>query len=285
MTLGGQIEAMLQTELRLGGRAAQQYALLSAVERKDMVVDGLPCQVRFNPGRVRSVMADVSAEALAQRACFLCPDGLEEKQQTFVWDNYFIRVNPFPIFSRHFTISSAIHEPQRLDGHYEAMLRLAEALPDYVVFYNGPRCGASAPDHMHFQAVPIRELPLQVWCDEHIGLTDTCSLHKLPLFCPSAYLISSPTSAGMDEQRKQLMAQMGRDINVITWVYGGHFRSLIIFRSKSRPDCFYAENPAERILFSPATVEMAGIGIVASRDAFEKLNPDTFYRIIQEVSI
>ena len=85
MTLGGQIEAMLQTELRLGGRAAQQYALLSAVERKDMVVDGLPCQVRFNPGRVRSVMADVSAEALAQRACFLCPDGLEEKPQTVVW--------------------------------------------------------------------------------------------------------------------------------------------------------------------------------------------------------
>lgn len=276
---------MFDLELSLGGRAAKQYALLSEIKRKDLPIDGLDSYLIFNPGRVRSVMADVSPDALAVRKCFLCPDGIEDQQQTFVWNHYHIRVNPFPIFHHHFTISSDKHEPQRIAGHYDDMLRLAAELPEYAIFYNGPRCGASAPDHMHFQAVPIDELPLQRWCDEHIAHTGQLSIARPDVYCPSAYLLCAKNADGMDRMREKLMQENGRDINIISWVKDGYTKSLIIFRSKSRPDCFFAENPEERILISPATVEMAGIAIVASEESFDKLDIDKLRTIIREVSL
>ena len=153
LTLPKEIEGMYDRELRLGGRAAFQYDLLKQVRRKDLPIGDFPAVLFFNPGRVHSVMADVSDETLSHRQCFLCPEGLEDKQQTFLYENYAIRVNPFPIFAPHFTLSSIEHEPQQIRGHYEDMLRFTTALPEYTIFYNGARCGASAPDHMHFQAI------------------------------------------------------------------------------------------------------------------------------------
>jgi len=285
MRLAEEIEQMFDREMQLGGRAARQYALLSSVRRKELPVDGLPSYLIFNPGRVHSVMADVSPDALAHRQCFLCPEGLEDKQQTYVWQRYHIRVNPFPIFHHHFTISSCCHEPQLIAGHYRDMLLLAAELPEYAIFYNGPRCGASAPDHMHFQAVPIDALPLQAWCDQHIAPSCSLTVSKVGVFCPSAYLLCSESPDGMDEKRAEMMARLGRDVNIVTWVAGGFFKSLIIFRSKSRPDCFFAEDPQERILISPATVEMCGIAIVASEEAFCKLDAPKLKEIIREVSL
>ena len=157
---------MFSRELASHGRAFVNYQALSQVEVKDMTIDGFPAKLFFNPARVRSVMADVSPEALQQRACFLCPDGVEEHQLTHNWDSptghtYYIRVNPFPIFSPHFTVSSSVHERQELLPHLESMLHLAKELPEMTIFYNGPMCGASAPDHMHFQAVPRHSLPIE----------------------------------------------------------------------------------------------------------------------------
>ena len=150
---------MFSRELELRGRAFVNYGALDQVEVKDMTIDGFPAKLFFNPARVRSVMADVSPEALQKRACFLCPDGLEPLQLTTVWDSptgqtYFIRVNPFPIFNHHFTISSAIHERQTFAPHMESMLHLAQAMPEMSIFYNGPMCGASAPDHMPSKLYP-----------------------------------------------------------------------------------------------------------------------------------
>ena len=157
---------MFSRELASHGRAFVNYQALSQVEVKNMTIDGFPAKLFFNPARVRSVMADVSPEALQKRACFLCPDGVEEHQLTHNWDSptghtYYIRVNPFPIFSPHFTVSSSVHERQELLPHLESMLHLAKELPEMTIFYNGPMCGASAPDHMHFQAVPRHSLPIE----------------------------------------------------------------------------------------------------------------------------
>ena len=165
MTLYQQITDMFSRELASHGRAFVNYQALSQVEVKDMTIDGFPAKLFFNPARVRSVMADVSPEALQKRPCFLCPNGVEEHQLTHNWDSptghtYYIRVNPFPIFSPHFTVSSSVHERQELLPHLESMLHLAKELPEMTIFYNGPMCGASAPDHMHFQAVPRHSLPI-----------------------------------------------------------------------------------------------------------------------------
>lgn len=287
MTLTEQIEQMYDYELTLGGRAAKQYGLLDSVMRKDLPIEGFPSYLLYNPGRKHSVMADVSPEVLAHRQCFLCPEGVEDKQQALAWENYVIRVNPFPIFRHHFTISSAQHEPQRIKGHYLDMLHLAEQLPTYSIFYNGPRCGASAPDHMHFQAVPMNSLPLQTWCDEHISgnrSNDEVLIERIPVFCPSSFLIESKQEDGMERALFSLIDLFCNDFNIVSWKHNGQFRSIIYFRSKSRPDCFFAEDEREQILFSPATVEMSGVGIVSSEDSFHKIDADRLHQMICEVS-
>ncbi len=313
MSLANQIETMFSRELEAHGRAFVNYEGLKEVHSKHFNFNGLETEVRFNPARVRSVMAMVDKESLAARACFLCPSGLEEKQLTTVWiapqppeggvtcgleteqyplqggrgpECYLIRVNPFPIFNHHFTISYGEHVPQRIEYHFPHMLLLADDLPEYTIFYNGPACGASAPDHMHFQAVPMGSLPVQKWVDAGHALADT------PYFIGARYLAFTDREDGV-QQFNNLMAQypihteMEEEeprVNVVAWKQADEYRVVIFFRAESRPDCFFTENEAERILFSPASVEMSGIGGVSDANSFEKITEEKFLSIIQEVS-
>ena len=285
---------MFSRELASHGRAFVNYQALSQVEVKDMTIDGFPAKLFFNPARVRSVMADVSPEALQKRACFLCPDGVEEHQLTHNWDSptghtYYIRVNPFPIFSPHFTVSSSVHERQELLPHLESMLHLAKELPEMTIFYNGPMCGASAPDHMHFQAVPRHSLPIEDHFDtnyanaimvQEADLQDHLTAVKRILAMGTIPEEASQTGsltigASHAEEYEPRW-------NIVSW-YDNSFHTIIFFRKESRPMCFFAPEE-ERILFSPATVEMAGIGIVANRESFDRLTPSKLRDIIREVA-
>ena len=306
MNLFKKISDTFSRELASHGRAFVNYQALSQVEVKDMTIDGFPAKLFFNPARVRSVMADVSPEALQKRACFLCPDGLEPLQLTTVWDSptgqtYFIRVNPFPIFNHHFTISSAIHERQTFAPHMESMLHLAQAMPEMSIFYNGPMCGASAPDHMHFQAVPRHSMPIEDHFDTNYAnavLVQESDLHShLAALEKVLSMASIPENAS---QTGSLTAGASRTEeweprwNIISWyepasspnsliASSPKFNTIVFFRRESRPQCFFAPEP-ERILFSPATVEMAGIGIVANRESFDRLTPSKLRDIIREVA-
>ena len=294
MTLYQQISDMFSRELNAHGRAFLNYEALAGVEKKDMTIDGFPAQLFFNPARVRSVMADVSPEALQKRACFLCPDGIEEHQLTHNWDSptghtYYIRVNPFPIFSPHFTVSSSVHERQELLPHLESMLHLAKELPEMTIFYNGPMCGASAPDHMHFQAVPRHSLPIEDHFDtnyanailvQETDLQDHLAAVKRILAMGNIPKEASQTGsltigASHAEEYEPRW-------NIVTW-YDEKWHTVVFFRKESRPMCFFAPEE-ERILFSPATVEMAGIGIVANRESFDRLTPSKLRDIIREVA-
>ena len=311
---------MFSRELELRGRAFVNYGALKEVEVKDMTIDGFPAKLFFNPARVRSVMADVSPEALQKRACFLCPDGLEPLQLTTVWDSptgqtYFIRVNPFPIFNHHFTISSSIHERQTFAPHMESMLHLAQAMPEMSIFYNGPMCGASAPDHMHFQAVPRHSMPIEDHFDTNYA--NAVLVQESDLQSHLAALEKVLSMASIPENASQtgsLTAGASRTEeyeprwNIVSWyepaqstggtpIYspqgdlqrsdlqpaGRSYNTIIFFRRESRPQCFFAPEE-ERILFSPATVEMAGIGIVANRESFDRLTPSKLRNIIREVA-
>ena len=298
MNLYTQISEMFSRELASHGRAFVNYQALSGVEVKDMTIDGFPAKLFFNPARVRSVMADVSPEALQKRACFLCPDGLEPLQLTTVWNSptgqtYFIRVNPFPIFNHHFTISSSIHERQTFAPHMESMLHLAEAMPEMSIFYNGPMCGASAPDHMHFQAVPRHSMPIEDHFDTNYA--NAILVQEPDLQSHLAALEKVLSMASIPENASQtgsLTAGASRTEeweprwNIISWyepASSPKFNTIIFFRRESRPQCFFApEN--ERILFSPGTVEMGGIGIVANRESFDRLTPSKLRDIIREVA-
>lgn len=306
MTLFQRIIDMFSRELEAHGRAFLNYEALAQVEVKDMTIDGFPAKLFFNPARVRSVMADVSPEALQKRACFLCPDGLEPLQLTTVWDSptgqtYFIRVNPFPIFNHHFTISSAIHERQTFAPHMESMLHLAQAMPEMSIFYNGPMCGASAPDHMHFQAVPRHSMPIEDHFDTNYA--NAVLVQESDLQSHLAALKKVLSMASIPENASQtgsLTAGASHTEeweprwNIISWhepasspnsliASSPKFNTIVFFRKESRPQCFFApEN--ERILFSPGTVEMGGVGIVANRDSFDRITPEVLRSMIQEVA-
>ena len=298
MNLYTQISDMFSRELASHGRAFVNYQALSQVEVKDMTIDGFPAKLFFNPARVRSVMADVSPEALQKRACFLCPDGVEEHQLTHNWDSptghtYYIRVNPFPIFSPHFTVSSSVHERQELLPHLESMLHLAKELPEMTIFYNGPMCGASAPDHMHFQAVPRHSLPIEdhfstnyanaILVQETDLQTHLAAVKKVLAMgtIPEEASQTGSLTAGASHAEEYEPRW-----NIVSWyepASSPKFNTNVFFRKESRPMCFFAPEQ-ERILFSPATVEMAGIGIVANRESFDRLTPSKLRDIIREVA-
>ena len=289
---------MFSRELSAHGRAFHNYEALAGVEVKDMTIDGFPAKLFFNPARVRSVMADVSPEALQKRACFLCPDGVEEHQLTHNWDSptghtYYIRVNPFPIFSPHFTVSSSVHERQELLPHLESMLHLAKELPEMTIFYNGPMCGASAPDHMHFQAVPRHSLPIEdhfstnyanaILVQETDLQTHLSAVKKVLAMgtIPEEASQTGSLTAGASHAEEYEPRW-----NIVSWyepASSPKFNTIVFFRKESRPMCFFAPKE-ERILFSPATVEMAGIGIVANRESFDRLTPEKLRDIIREVA-
>ena len=316
MTLYQQITDMFSRELASHGRAFVNYQALSGVEVKDMTIDGFPAKLFFNPARVRSVMADVSPEALQKRACFLCPDGVEEHQLTHNWDSptghtYYIRVNPFPIFSPHFTVSSSVHERQELLPHLESMLHLAKERPEMTIFYNGPMCGASAPDHMHFQAVPRHSLPIEDHFSTNYANAILVQESDLQTHLAAVKkVLAMGTIPEEASQTGSLTAGASRTEeweprwNIISWYEPESnspqdgltatsgltsnsrrrsFNTIVFFRRESRPQCFFApEN--ERILFSPGTVEMGGIGIVANRESFDRITPEVLRSMIQEVA-
>jgi len=298
-----QIEQMLSRELTFRGRAFVNYSALQGVAVKEMPIDGFPVRLFFNPARVASVMAKVDEETLRNRQCFLCPEGLEKYQLSYHWDatsgkGYYIRVNPFPIFDRHFTVSLDCHQRQQIGGHYEDMLSLSESLDGYLIFYNGPMCGASAPDHMHFQAVPSGSLPMETLVRQGRSLREiVCrrdvSISKIERYAEGAFLLRSSSVKDMVKEFTTLVSigdivttrEWEPRMNILSWYDGSHFNTVVFFRAESRPACFWEEDESKRILISPASVEMGGVAIVSSRESFERLTPERLGRIIKEVSI
>ena len=156
------IHNLLTEQLASWETARNNYAALSGVRVKELNVNGIPYKVQFNPARIVSSGAKVDAKSIQARKCFLCPANLPTVQKGISFGgHYHILVNPFPIFPRHLTVPELAHTPQRIATRFTDMLELAEALTDYTIFYNGPKCGASAPDHAHFQAGNKGFMPIE----------------------------------------------------------------------------------------------------------------------------
>ena len=302
------LRQMFAREMTSRGRAFVHYKALRSVEKKSCECDGLDAEIRFNPERVRSVMAEVDTESLRKRACFLCPIGLEENQLTTDWQSpihsgeeghYCIRVNPFPIFEEHYTLSAARHERQAILPHIDDMFALCREMPHYTLFYNGPHCGASAPDHFHFQAIPRNALPLQRMCDRGEGTEllrreRETRTYKVKRYAKSAYLVAGKSRTGVKEQFLKIYQSLPVPnddeweprMNLVAW-YGTtseEYSLLIILRRESRPECFFRKGE-EQILISPACVEMSGIAIVADAESYKRLTGERLQQIIEEVSL
>jgi SpoIID/LytB domain protein len=277
----------------------QRYRDLESVETRELVGDGMEMAVQWNPARIRSTGAKIDAKSLAERPCFLCGKNRPKEQIHRVIDkDYELLVNPYPILPIHFTIPTLKHQPQAIMSMYDEMHQLATNSPELTILYNGPKCGASAPDHAHLQAVSSNILPLQrswqrlsrnlkevVKTDEEEGIFQIVD-------SPAAAFLIRSHSQEADVQLfhrlyKYLPVQQDDTepmMNIIMWRQGETTLSVVFPRRKHRPECYSKEGDAQFII-SPGAIDMGGLMITPREEDFRKLTPEVAMDIYREVSI
>ena len=256
-------------------------------------------KLQWNPARIVSTGAKIDKKTLGERPCFLCDKNRPKEQMSKQIDEKFhLLVNPFPILPVHFTIPARKHQPQLIYKNYGEMHRFISLHSDLMVFYNGPKCGASAPDHLHFQAGTNGILPLQTnWQRLSRNLTDIISLNDeekisvvLDFIVPAFVIISK--SAESDEalfrRLYKAMPQRGDEtepmMNIISWRKGEEFISVVIPREKHRPEAYFAEGDAQFVV-SPGALDMSGLIITPREEDFRKLTEEKALSLLQECGV
>ena len=256
-------------------------------------------KLQWNPARIVSTGAKIDKKTLGERPCFLCDKNRPKEQMSKQIDEKFhLLVNPFPILPVHFTIPARKHQPQLIYKNYGEMHRFISLHSDLMVFYNGPKCGASAPDHLHFQAGTNGILPLQTnWQRLSRNLTDIISLNdeeKISVvrdFIVPAFVIISKSAESDEALFRRLykaMPQRGDEtepmMNIISWRKGEEFISVVIPREKHRPEAYFAEGDA-RFVVSPGALDMSGLIITPREEDFRKLTEEKALSLLQECGV
>lgn len=256
-------------------------------------------KLQWNPARIVSTGAKIDKKTLGERPCFLCDKNRPKEQMSKQIDEKFhLLVNPFPILPVHFTIPARKHQPQLIYKNYGEMHRFISLHSDLMVFYNGPKCGASAPDHLHFQAGTNGILPLQTnWQRLSRNLTDIISLNdeeKISVvrdFIVPAFVIISKSAESDEALFRRLykaMPQRGDEtepmMNIISWRKGEEFISVVIPREKHRPEAYFAESDAQFVV-SPGALDMSGLIITPREEDFRKLTEEKALSLLQECGV
>ena len=256
-------------------------------------------KLQWNPARIVSTGAKIDKKTLGERPCFLCDKNRPKEQMSKQIDEKFhLLVNPFPILPVHFTIPARKHQPQLIYKNYGEMHRFISLHSDLMVFYNGPKCGASAPDHLHFQAGTNGILPLQTnWQRLSRNLTDIISLNdeeKISVvrdFIVPAFVIISKSAESDEALFRRLykaMPQRGDEtepmMNIISWRKGEEFISVVIPREKHRPEAYFAEGDAQFVV-SPGALDMSGLIIIPREEDFRKLTEEKALSLLQECGV
>ncbi len=289
--------------------ACENFRALKNVQVREMDAGGLTVRLQHNPARMISSAAKLNKEDIAKRRCFLCRENRPPEQIMMKFEGrkgkkYHILVNPYPIFPDHLVIAAGNHTPQTIWKRYVDMLDLAARYPDYTFFYNGPKSGASAPDHHHFQAAPKGLIPLECDVDEIMdnaaggrcgveyvsGLQDA-ELFHYKKFTKAVFVLEGDTSKSMAKLFYRLLdcAEIPEGeseplFNLFTYQRGGKFRSIVVFRSRHRSHHYFSEGP-DHLTMSPGCADMGGMFIVPVAEEYEKLTPELLNEMIAEVSI
>ena len=286
-------------QLRLWPETRDRYRELTHVETRDLNVGSSTFEVQFNPARIRSTGATISKEAVAARPCFLCKANRPQVQMTKIQNaDYELLVNPYPILPMHFTIPMRRHQPQQIRGMYGEMIQLLKNYPDLMVFYNGPMCGASAPDHAHLQAGTSGILPLQrEWQRLSRNLTEVArrgedaTLSVIEDYPCAALAIRSRSRRGSERMFATLYHALPKVpdqtepmLNVVAWRADDEYVSVVFPRRKHRPDCYYKDND-EKLLVSPGALDMSGLIITPRREDFERITPEQALAILSECAL
>jgi diadenosine tetraphosphate (Ap4A) HIT family hydrolase len=281
---------------------AAGFKSLGTIKSKSFQFDGFKIKAQFNAGRMTSTSAKVDPKSISERKCFLCLQNLPTEQKGILYNNkYIILCNPFPIFPTHFTFTHKEHQPQRINDTFPDMLDLSKDISKYYsVIYNGPRCGASAPDHLHFQAGNKLFMPID---DEFHQIKNEYGKEifeddDISVFSVDDGLRKFISIEGMDKDSvvnafnkffKNYSELMNEEqepmINLVSFYeeeYG--WRIIIFLRAKHRPALFFAESD-EKILVSPAAIDLGGVVIFPREEDFNRITKEKIGEIFKEVFV
>lgn len=297
---------LINRQLAVWQQASDNYTALAGVGVKEIVVDGFPVKVQFNPARITSSAAKVDPKTIKERKCFLCAANRPAIQEGLPFigkkTEYSVLINPFPIFPKHLTVPDVNHVNQTIEGEYERfedMLTLAETLDEFLFFYNGPKCGASAPDHMHFQGGNKGFLPVEY---NYAGLQKTlivdgegAKVYAIENYMRGMMAIEATDKLAAVAQFRKLYnclevkeGEWEPMLNLLSWAVKEDgqtkYISLIYLREKHRPSHYFAEGDAN-ILLSPASVDMGGVFITPLEKDFNKITVKELSEIVDELQI
>jgi ATP adenylyltransferase/5',5'''-P-1,P-4-tetraphosphate phosphorylase II len=275
------------------------YAAFANVMQKHIDCNGFSVTLQCNPKRIVSSGAKIDAKTISERKCFLSIENLPPEQRGILYRNHFLVLcNPAPIVDQHFTISHVDHVPQAVEAYLGTLLLLAQDFsPSFTVFYNGPRCGASAPDHMHFQAGPAGLIPVEadVVKPERRSLAriiDGVEVLTLKNFGRQVIVLESRNAASLEAVFHRLMSSMREEektmeepkVNIICTHAAGLWRLIVFPRAKHRPDVYFKEGD-EQIMISPASIDIGGLPVTPKERDFERVDAAMIEHIYAEVSL
>lgn len=298
MNISEQAQKLIQEQIIDWPLAKKNYQGLQHVKTRSIQFDGFELRVQFNPERIRSSAAKVDAKSIEARPCFLCEENLPPEQKGIkILENYTILVNPFPIFPEHLTIPHQKHTEQRIEGKFPDMLKLAAELDDFVVFYNGPSCGASAPDHFHFQAGLKGFMPIE---KEFLHETNTGIIKEyngVIIYRWENFIRNTISFHGNDKEEisslfENFYAQFASFqinevepmLNILVY-YDPSGWTVHVFPRKLHRPVQYFEKGKKQIILSPASVDLGGVVITPREEDFEKLTKGDITDILLQVCL
>jgi len=289
-------EKLFETQKKSWTMLADACRDLNSLRIREIICGSYKVQLQYNPQRTLSSGAAVDAESIKKRPCFLCVGNLPDGQQGILYrKDYMILCNPAPIFDQHFTIVTLQHQPQEISSSLISLLQMAADLSSgYTVFYNGPACGASAPDHLHFQIIPVSALPFLNTLKTASLVKEISSVrfYKADNLDRCVVILESKSREALREQferlikvaRKRKAASSEPMMNVFCICENKIWRLVIFMRQKHRPDAYFAVGN-KKIFVSPGAIDMAGVMITPKLIDFNRLDCDTIRGIYREVSL
>lgn len=287
---------LLDRQLQCWELARNNYDALENVCARTVDCGTFQVKVQYNPARIVSTGAQTDRESQQTRPCFLCNDHLPDEQLRIpMLGEFQLLVNPYPIFRQHWTIPKVYHQPQRIKDNFAYMVEMMRTLSPFLVFYNGSFCGASAPEHFHFQVGCRGFLPLETDCDmverELLFADETLGVSVLKSYGRGVIVLESDTSIrlldALSDVYESLPMKEGEPepgMNVVGWYESGNWRVCVFPRAKHRPSC-YGTVGADCLLISPGAVDMGGVLITPRKEDYEKVTSACVRRIYQEVSL
>jgi hypothetical protein len=293
------IEALLDEQSRNWGLLKKNLEGLKKARTREFHFDGFSFKVQFNPERIVSSSAKVDKESITNRNCFLCSENRPPEQEKVLYkEKYEFLCNPFPIFERHFTLSHLNHKAQEIGSVFGDFLEISRDLPELVIFYNAPGCGASAPDHLHFQAGNKGLMPIETDLDKLIemygsciGLTDSLCVHAIDDGLRRFFMVESDSISGLREVfypiHEVCSAFTDEEepmLNILSYFQKGSWRVIFFLREMHRPWQYFEEGE-NNILLSPASVDYGGTLITPLEKDFEKLKSQDIISIFKQTSL